>query len=65
MDVCTLIVITTMNTQACGAAERCSIKNNIKYCFPAHAIQCPIPEPTYDCVKADGTKYTIKQSEVK
>ena len=65
MDICTLIVITTMNTIGCMAAESCWISSGRKYCIPSHAISCPIPENVYECIKEDGTKYLIKESEAK
>lgn len=64
MDICTLVVITTINAIACAKAEECSIRNGVKYCIPMHAVACLVPEPFYDCVKANGTKYSIKQSEI-
>ena len=66
MDICTLIVITTINTIGCMATESCRISSDgRKYCIPPHAISCPIPENIYECVKKDGTKYIIKESEAK
>ena len=67
MDICTLIVITTIPLIGCSSDESCRMSSDgtKKYCIPPHSISCPTPENVYECVKEDGTKYLIKESEAK
>lgn len=67
MDICTLVIITTMNLNGCARPSICvpSVDGTRQYCSGFQPFHCPIPEPFYNCVKPDGTIYTLKQSEAK
>lgn len=66
-DICTLIVITTINTLGCASGPTCRMSEDgtKKYCMPMAVITCSMPDPVYECKKEDGTTYTVKQSDAK
>jgi hypothetical protein len=62
MDVCTLIVATTMTLQACYSNNVChpSADGTKQMCSGVHQISCGgVYWPTYECKRPDGTSYTF------
>ena len=58
MDICTLIVVTTMTTQACFTPQRCETANGKEYCTASNnPAPCANPPLYYDCVTPDGEHY--------
>jgi len=58
-DVCTLVIVTTMNTIGCASAPHCGPEIDGRIlCVPMAPMACPIPPPSYSCKRADGTEYT-------
>lgn len=60
-DVCTLIIITTMNAVACIPPTVCTKdadQNGRVFCKPDFETLCTRPPPpSYDCKRPDGTSY--------
>lgn len=67
MDICTLVIVTSMTTQACYSKVTCvdDAEHNRRICSGGFPNACPMPEPFYECKRVDGTTYMLKQSEVK
>jgi hypothetical protein len=67
MDVCTLVLITTMTTQMCYSPNVCrpSEDGARQLCSGLQPTACPAPPITYECVRPDGTRYKLTQSEAK
>ncbi len=61
MDICTLTIMTTMNLIGCMKNEECFIKENVKFCVPAHVIACDPPKPYYECKRDDGSSYILNE----
>lgn len=64
-DVCTLIVITTINAIGCGLPPSCDkepVDGKI-FCTPYMMMSCPIPKPSYECKKEDGTTYIFVKDD--
>ena len=55
MDVCTLTIVSAMI--ACVPSQHCDIDRGVKYCDYVKQ-DCKTPDPIYQCVRSDGTKYT-------
>ena len=63
MDVCTLVVLTTINTVACYSPVVCEPYNGKTFCTGGTAGACPQPDPWWECKRADGSKYALKWIE--
>ena len=66
MDVCTLIVATTMTLQMCYSKDIChaSADGTKQLCSGVQAIGCPgITLPSYECKRQDGSTYTYQSND--
>lgn len=64
MDVCTLATVTVMSAVGCATYPAChdSADGTHRFCTPAIATACPVPELRYDCVRPDGAHYGLPAS---
>jgi hypothetical protein len=62
MDICTLVMVTTMNAIGCVADPVCrpSPDGTKHLCTPGY---CPLPAPVYDCKRPDGSTYTWRETD--
>ena len=61
MDVCTLVIASSMTLRACFAAPVCTEIAGVKYCSGNAPISCPTPPFFYSCVKETGETYYRSQ----
>jgi hypothetical protein len=62
-DICTMVLISMMNAIGCYNPQAyCapSSDRTKQLCIPN--TTCPLPPPSYDCVKEDGTHYSYQES---
>lgn len=65
MDVCTLIVVTTMTLQMCYSKNICKPDGIRELCTGLIPIPCNnISFPTYECKRSDGSTYTHEDKNV-
>jgi hypothetical protein len=62
-DICTMIIATTMTTQACIAPVVCQDFNGRQFCTGGTAVGCKMPDPWWECRRDDGALYTLKWTE--
>ena len=63
MDVCTLIVATTMTLQACWSKDVCrpSADGTKQMCSGVHSVPCAdFRWPAYECKRSDGSTYVFE-----
>lgn len=57
MDVCNLIVVTTLNAVLCTPAPTCSASADGTKSLCMSIGRCEMPPVQYECKRADGTSY--------
>jgi hypothetical protein len=62
MDICTLVIATTTTLLGCfstGMYCRITHDGSRQFCTPKLSIDCNQSGPHYDCVRPDGTAYSL------
>lgn len=62
MDICTLIVSTTVFLNICPSVQRCEEANGKQYCQMIQT-DCHEPSSHYECVRPDGSRYNAPVEE--
>ena len=61
MDICTLIIATTITTQMCYSPQcQPSADGTKQLCFDLHQCGGAVNWPAYDCKRPDGTTYIFE-----
>lgn len=63
MDICTLVVASTMTLLGCIVPNVCHERDNVQYCQPDYSKSCPsnVSEPYWSCQRPDGLIYVKKR----